>query len=133
MTENCSRAAKMSKCLCLGDINLDYFCWNSPEPSHTSMVNRTKLFIENRGSTQIVSTVTRSWNWQRDTLIDHIWLNCQDSLLNFSNIVRSASDHNVISCNLSLVNTIANVFNVLKRSWKKFNISQYREELLNAD
>ena len=89
MTENWARSSKGSRCVCLGDLNLHYLRWNRPEQSLKSMVNRTKQMIENRGSIQLIESHTRSWNHQIDSCLDHIWLNCQDRLVNFKNKVRS--------------------------------------------
>ena len=68
MTSNWARAAEGARCICLGDTNLDFARWNDPDPSLLSMVNRTKQLIENKGSRQIISEVTRSWNLQRDSI-----------------------------------------------------------------
>ena len=78
------------------------------------MVTRTKNLIENKGSSQLILNPTRSWYHQTDSCLDHIWLNCLDRLINFQNAVRSASDHNVIVCNLSQSDIKENTHNVSK-------------------
>ena len=133
IVKNWSMAAKGSRCICIGDINLDFGRWDTPDPQLTSMVTLTKQMIENKGSVQIIKKITRSWNKQRDSILDHIWLNCCDRLLNYDNIARSVSDHNVILCNISQNNIKDEVHNTLKRSWKKFNTMEYKKELEQTD
>ena len=133
ITSQWARAAVDARCICLGDMNLDFSRWNDPDPVLASMTLRTKQVIENKGSKQIITEVTRSWNQQRDSLLDHIWLNCYDRLINHSNSVRSVSDHNVIECRISQSDTKNVVHNVVKRSWKKVNLVQYKQLLSSVD
>ena len=89
--------------------------------------------ISNKGFTQLILTPTRSWNQQRDSCLDQIWLNCKDRLINFQNLVRGASDHNAIICKISQSDIRDNTHNVLKRRWKNFKLDQYRQYLLDCD
>ena len=133
MTSYWAAAAMGARCICVGDMNLDYARWDDPDPALVSMVNRTKKVIENKGSIQIITEVTRSWNMQRDSIIDQIWLNCSDRLIGHSNTVRSVSDHNVIDCRVSQTETKDIVHNTVRRAWKKFNLIQYKDELSKVD
>ena len=96
-------------------------------------INKVKNGIETKGFTQIIQNVTRSWNQQNDSILDHIWLNCKDRLVNFTNEVRASSDHNVITCGISQEKINEKGHNILKRSWKKFNTEHYKNDLKNVD
>ena len=78
MTENWARASNNSRCICVGDINLDYTRWDNPLPSQASMVKKVKDIIVTKGFSQVICGATRFWNNQRDSLLDQIWLNCRE-------------------------------------------------------
>ena len=93
------------------------------------MVEMTKTKIEYKGFRQLVDSPTRTWNHQRESCLDHIWLNCQERLLSFHNLVRGASDHNFIICNLSQTDIRESKHNILKRKLKNFNLVRYNKDL----
>ena len=54
-------------CVIVGDTNLDFNNWNSPDHNVARMTERTKKEIETKCFTQLVRTVTRSWPGQVDS------------------------------------------------------------------
>ena len=90
-------ASKQTDCIVIGDLNLDMLHWRSPEYHHSNMVDLVKNVIETKGFVQTVQGVTRSWPNQSDSLIDHCWTNRPEKITQCNNVVRSISDHNVIS------------------------------------
>ena len=74
-------AAKGRMCTLIGDTNLDYLRWETPETSHQKMVATTKDEMETMGFTQAIKGHTRSWRGQNDSLVDQCWLNFPDRLI----------------------------------------------------
>ena len=96
------KITRNSKAVLLGDINLDHIRWENPENKHEVMIEYMKDIIETSGFVQLVTQFTRSSRGAADSLLDHIWANCQARVSNVVNIDRAASDHNVVGLDISL-------------------------------
>ena len=64
------KAANGSKCIVLGDFNMDFKKWQDPL-YNSRLIEKTKAEIETRGFHQVVQEATRFWPGQEETLIDH--------------------------------------------------------------
>ena len=73
---NWRSASRNRNCLVMGDLNLDFMKWNSPEQHQEVMINSTQQQIESAGFVQVIDRITRSWQNQSDSLLDHVWVNC---------------------------------------------------------
>ena len=113
--------SRNKKCIVLGDFNLDHLRWETPEPHLDRMVEDTKNLIENSGFTQLITTFTRSWRAQANSLLDHIWTNCPQRTIKTINLERGASDHNVVGVEVSTRDIVIGGQNILRRSWKTFD------------
>ena len=121
------------KCIVLGDLNLDFLRWDSPEGHLAKMVEMTKDHIETNGFQQLVVGHTRQWTNQANSLIDQIWSNCPERTLKIFNNPRGSSDHNVVGLSLSLKDITATGHNILKRTWKNFNEKNCLEKFRTMD
>ena len=120
-------------CTVIGDTNIDYLKWVSPDPSHKRLTERTKDEIESLGFTQVITGVTRTWPWQQDSLLDQCWLNKPDRLISYSNEVRGISDHNYISVVLRTKDNPDRGHEVQRRSWKLFDKKRFHDKISNID
>ena len=59
--KNWKKACRNSNCVVIGDFNLDYLKWGSPDSAHETMVEEFQDNIETDGFTQIISGHTRAW------------------------------------------------------------------------
>ena len=131
--ENWKAASRDRNCIVLGDLNLDYQKWNSPDSSQEEMVLLTQHEIESTGFVQVIDQITRSQSNQNDSLIDHVWINHPSKLLSHINMVRASSDHNVIGVNVTLKEPKTGGNNTIKRSWKNFKETRFVEKLKSID
>ena len=102
IVRNWKLASLQAKVVVLGDINLDHRKWDSPEQQHETMVEVCQNNIDTAGFSQLITEITRSFKGQTDSILYHIWVNCKNHVINHFNVVRSASDHNVIGLGLSI-------------------------------
>ena len=126
-------ASRNKNCLVVGDLNLDFIKWNNPELHQQQMINWTQQQIEAVGFVQIVVKLTRAWQYQSDSLLDHVWINCPGRLSSHINVLRTLSDHNVVGANISLREIKTGGHNVTRRKWKYFKESRYILKLQNID
>ena len=126
-------ASRDRNCLVVGDMNLDFCKWNSPESSQEEMVNQTQQQIEGAGFIQVIDKITRSQSNQTDSLIDHVWVNHPERLLSHINAVRASSDHNVIGANVSMKDIKIGGNTTIRRKWKNFKKSRYLEKIKQTD
>ena len=126
-------AAGDAPCLIIGDINLDYLKWDQPEFHVARMVERTKLEIETLGFSQLVRSFMRTWPDQDDSCVDHIWTNCQDRVAGHTNMIRSGSDHNVITVLMRMKDRILCRQEILKRSRKDMCNRRAQESMRNVE
>ena len=118
-----------SICHIIGDCNLDYKKWDTPDFAHSQMVSDTKNSLEAGGFFQLISDITQSWPGQLDSLIDHFWTNDPNKILKVSNTVKAAGDHNVVSASIRIKGSDTRRLNTRKRSYKNFDPNQYRQKL----
>ena len=109
----------------LGDMNLDFAKWGNPVTSHVTMIEETKSTIESAGFVQIVSEITRTWPGVESSIIDHIWVNIPEKVLQKFNIIDAASDHNIVGLVIRMKGIIKNSQEFKKRKWSKFNQDDY--------
>ena len=126
-------AGNMSNCIVLGDLNLDHRRWQLPEQQLVAMVQLVKDKIETTGFSQLVNRITRSWNQQADSILDHIWVNCPNKVINHFNIPRGASDHNIIGLNLATMDLKMGGQNTIKRKWANFDKDRCMDKFRQLD
>ena len=97
------------------------------------MVAETQGRIETCGFVQLVREPTRFWPQTEDSLIDQIWTNAPNKIVQCSNIVRSVGDHNIVGATMRLKGTQSYPQEVLKRHRKNFSAAQYNTEIENID
>ena len=127
------RAAEGNVCTLIGDTNLDYLRWSTPEASHVRMVEKTREVMETAGFTQVIRGFTRQWRTQADSLVDQCWLNSPERLISTSNLLRGSSDHNYISVIIRTKNKISQGQESLRRVWKNFNPERFRDRIKTID
>ena len=120
-------------CILVGDMNLDYFHWDKPDPRHAKMVQRTKDIIEEAGHVQLIQGMTRCWRGQADSLVDHCWVSRPQRIVSHLNEARGSSDHNLISLLVRTKDKMVASQELLKRSWKDFSPSKFQQELSQID
>ena len=82
-------AGRMGQVVVIGDLNLDQLKWSDPDQGNKDMVNMTKGTIETMGYHQLVRGATRSWPHQEDSLVDHLWTETPEDILEVRNVVRT--------------------------------------------
>ena len=113
--------SRNSNCIVIGDINLDHLRWSNPPQHHENMVNQLKDNIETCGFVQLVEGWTRTWQNQEDSLLDHIWSNCDARTVKVVNETRGASYHNLVGIQVSLKELKLGGQNQIKRVWKNYD------------
>ena len=121
------------KCIVIGDINLDYIRWNNPETFQERMVDLVKNRLEIDGFVQLIGDHTRTMRHQTDSLLDHIWSNCQERTVSIFNVSRGDSDHNVIGMIVATKDIKFSGHNVMRRSWKHFDKNRCLDSLKALD
>ena len=116
-------------CHIIGDFNLDFMKWTTPDFSHLQMITESKNILEAGGFFQLVKDVTHSWPGQVDSLIDHFWTNEPNKVLSVSNKVRAVGDHNVITATIRTRGSDTRRLDTKKRSYKNFDPVVYRQRL----
>ena len=127
------KAGNNAKCTMVGDINLDYKRWENPENSHVNMVNKTKMEIEMNGSAQLVKEVTRFWPGTEPSILDQIWTNAPERVINHQNMKRGVSDHNAIIVRINHKENIDISQEIVKRVLKNFNTERYQKSMSTID
>ena len=118
-------AADNPACIIIGDTNLNKIKWDSPEQIHIPMIDLIKEEIETRNFIQLIENPTRFWNKQTSSLIDQIWVNCANRIVEWKNTPRSTADHNVVSTVVRLKGVKVNQGEHIRRSTKKWNTIEY--------
>ena len=127
------RASATSICHLLGDFNLDFNRWNTPDQAHKKMVEDSKQYLEAGGFLQFIHDITRSWPGQVDSTIDHFWSNAPERVSNTSNLLRTVGDHNVITALVRVKGVDVRRLDVRRRSFKNFDPVVYRSRLKALD
>ena len=97
------------------------------------MTALTQDLLEPLGFVQLVTTITRAFYNQRDTILDHIWTNCSDKVVSKINDLRTLSDHNVIGAVMSLSDLKMGGQTLVRRKWKSFNEARCLRKFKNID
>ena len=126
-------AAADPLCTVIGDTNLNFLKWTSPEPRQLKMVEKTQEWIETLGFLQVIRGYTRSWRGQEDSLLDHCWMLKPDLLVATTNEIRAKSDHNYISAILKMKEKPRKNPEIKKRIWKNFCPIRFRNKISNID
>ena len=126
-------AARQGDVIVLGDVNLDYFKWGCPDNSHKRMVDKVKEEVETLGFNLIVQGFTRTWPGVPDSLVDHCWMNSQNRLIYYRNIVRSFSDHNLLIVSFRTKNKNMDKHDIVKRERKGLDLLLYKNEIAKID
>ena len=113
----------------IGDMNLDILKWSSPERLHIPMIDMINEEIITMNFGQIIEGPTRFWANQTSSLIDHVWVNCVDKIIDWKNINISVSDHNLIGVIIRLKGTNNESQEHLKRSKKAFDPKIYTDQI----
>ena len=99
----------------IGDTNLDYKKWNSPDTDHVTMTDLVKSRIETLGFHQTVEGDTRYWPHAENSLLDQCWTNCPARIVSATNRTRGSSDHNILVTNIRVAGSINNPKEILLR------------------
>ena len=97
------------------------------------MTESTKSRIETLGFCQFITEHTRTWRGQAPSLLDHIWANKSELIINTSNIINASSDHNIITATIRVKGKEGISQIIEKRSKKDFSPDVYRKELEKVD
>ena len=127
IVRNWVNAGRNCSCIVIGDMNLDYLRWANPEQHLIQMVEYTQDIVEIAGFTQLIQNYTRSWRNQADSLLDHVWSNCDNKIVRHFNEKRGDSDHNVVGVDVSCSEIKSGGFNVKKRRWKNFKKETFQK------
>ena len=122
------QAANVDSCWVIGDLNLDALKWNDLNYEHEELVNSVKDEIETENFLQMIKKPTRFWTDSK-SLLDHIWTNCPEKLVNARNIDRAASDHNVISTKIRIRGCVRSQNELLARDKKNFDVNNFKQEV----
>ena len=127
------KASRQSKCILVGDTNLDQLKWTNPEYRVSRMVQDTKDLIETQGFGQLVRGPTRAWPGQVSSLVDQLWTNSPGNVISVRNIVRSASDHNLISAVIRTKDREEQAHEISRRDRKNMDLQRYRMKIKHID
>ena len=127
------RVGREHRCVIIGDLNIDYKHWDNPANNQAKLIELVQQFIEPEGFTQIVQGTTRSWRTHQDSLLDHVWVNCPQRVLNHNNTAGGPSDHNFIDVTLAMKDITAGGTITRKRPWKRFDSSRCLRKLESQD
>ena len=126
-------ANRLGDCIVLGDTNLDFLKWASPDSINTAITNMVKNGPESEGSCQLITEATRFWPNQRPSLIDQVWTNCPQRVISANNVVYGASDHNIIEVMIKFKGKIGGPKVIRKRKIKNWETDLYRKMVNDID
>ena len=127
------RTSRNSKCIILGDLNIDYLRWSDRDYRLKRLAQIVKDELETIGFCQLIDKITRSWPGQQSSAVDQIWTNSPNNIMSTSNKVRSSSDHHVISAVVRTKDRMEHCHDITRRDRKNFNIDRYRLKIQNID
>ena len=122
-------ASLLGETFIIGDTILDNLKWNNPDQGVSTMVEDTKNSVITRGFSQIVTEPTRFWVGKTPSLIDQIWTNAPEKIIEYKNRTRSVADHNIVSCIIRLKGNPKTSQEVLRRNWKNVNIEELKHKM----
>ena len=125
------RASINSKCILLGDLNVDYMRWNDQEYRLKRLIQMMKEEIIPLGFCQLVDKVTRSWPGQPCSLVDQVWTNSPQNIMSTSNTVRASSDHNVLTVILRTKDRMSHQHDMVRRDRRFFDLERFKLKIKN--
>ena len=128
-----ARAGSNNNCLVLGDLNVDLLKWDSPDAAAAPYISLLQNIIITQGFSQHIKGPTRFWPGCDSSLIDQLWTNCAQKLLNHRNINLAFSDHNPIEAILSTRKKIMNSQESVFRKKMSVTTDEYCSLLRNVD
>ena len=117
----------------LGDTNLDYMKWTTPDFHLKNMVDMVKNQVETLGFAQVVNGITRCWIGQTSSLLDQCWTNCGTRLASCRNLVRSSSDHNLVEIVIRLKGVNKTPKEIIKRNRNSFDPAEFKSRASQVD
>ena len=133
ITNNWCKAGNMTQCHLIGDLNLDFLKWATPDHGQITMTEMVKDKIVTQGFSQLVHGPTRFWPNCEDSLIDQAWSNTPEQIISVSNVVNSVADHNVIEMIIRLKGRISTPKEVISRIITNLNFERYKLKISNID
>ena len=127
------KATKNKNVVLIGDTNLDFLRWDSPDQSHEKMVQRSKDVFEAAGHIQVIKGATRTWKGQVDSLVDQVWMDKPQRLISQHNELRGSSDHNLIYILVRTKDRHFDAPEIFRRSWKMFSAEIFKLKLSEID
>ena len=127
------RASLNSKCIVVGDLNIDFLQWHLPTYRLKKLAQLIQDEIVTLGFCQLIKSITRSWPGQPSSILDHILTNLPGNIMSTANTVRSSSDHNVISLIIRTRDRKEQCQEVLRRDRSKINVERYIMKIKNID
>ena len=128
-----TRAARKYEVAVIGDLNLDFARWASPEQNKERMTDLIKNEIETSGFFQMVTGMTRTWPGQPDSQIDHLWMNFPQKLVSIKNIPCASSDHNLILASITKKLKSTDRHNFICRDRRNLDPAIYKSEIEKID
>ena len=133
IVERWCNISRNMKCFMVGNLNLDHKKWDSPDQYQEKLVDLVKDKVEVTGFQQIINGITHTRRGAEDSLLDHIWTNCNQRTLRHYNETRDPSDHNIIGVDISLKDIKPGGQNIVHRLWKKFDKERCHMKLKHED
>ena len=127
------KAAGKYEVVVVGDTNIDFLRWDSPDPQKKKMVDKVKQEVETLGFYQLIEGFTRCWNEQPESLIDQCWVNIPQKLIYMKNIVQAFSDHNLIIVCMRTKDRQKDRHEIVKRVRKNFDVLKYKSDITQID
>ena len=119
--------------LVVGDVNIDYLRWTSPDQLHNFMTGETRNRIKPLGFAQLVTGPMRCWRRTRPSLTDQSWSNNTDMIVQCNNISRPVMDHNLIQTIIKLKYSPRSNCEIIKRSFKYFDKTGFQNRVKEID
>ena len=126
-------ADRDTEVIVIGDTNLDIEKWESPDKGTEHMTIETQNRIETWGFVQLVRGATRFWPQLEDSLVDQVWTNVDNKVIQCKHIVRVVGDHTILEVLFRLKGSQLRPQEVLKRNRKNFSEEMYKQEVMKLD
>ena len=127
------KAARNSKCIVFGDININYNKWDQDDYRLKKFAQVVKDQIETEGFIQLLDKCTRFWPGKPPSLVDHIWTNSPNNIMTTANKVRAFSDHNCISAVIRTKDRPEQEHEIERRDRRKMDVSRYVRRISEID
>ena len=127
------QASNSNDTVVVGDLNLDVVKWLNPDQGITRMVDDTNNSIVSNGFQQLIGQPTRFWKDKTPSLLDHIWTNNPNKIIEHSNTTRAVGDHNLISCTIRTKGNPRVNSETMRRKWETADIEKIKNEIGNKN